>query len=97
MANTQDTIWKYSNAAFLFAQQPEAALSIYPENTQITGFTARYAGGDVYETPSSVSKYELRVTLPQDRLVEVEGMLARSKALSVIKIENSDGIMSVHG
>ena len=42
------------------AQQPEAILSIFPENTLTTGFTARYAGNDVYETAATLAQ----VTFP---------------------------------
>lgn len=37
------------------AQQP-ATLSILAENTKITGFTARYGGGDVYETAATLAQ-----------------------------------------
>ena len=42
------------------AQQPEAILSILPENTLTTGFTVRYAGNDVYETAATLAQ----VTFP---------------------------------
>lgn len=42
------------------AQQPEEVLSILPENTLTTGFTARYAGNDVYETAATLAQ----VTFP---------------------------------
>lgn len=38
------------------AQEPEATLSIFAENTQTTGFTARYAGQDVYETAATLAQ-----------------------------------------
>ncbi|MGV2827872.1 hypothetical protein [Myxosarcina sp. GI1(2024)] len=48
----------------------------------------------LFQTSSSGSKYEVRLTLPQQRLVEVERILARAKALSVIEVENPDEVMS---
>ncbi|WP_036488411.1 hypothetical protein [Myxosarcina sp. GI1] len=50
----------------------------------------------LFQSSSSGSKYEVRVTLPQYRLKEVERMLARAEALSVIEVENPEEIMSTH-
>ena len=40
----------------VYAQQPEAAINILAENTETTGFTARYGGGDVYETAATLAQ-----------------------------------------
>lgn len=50
----------------------------------------------LFQSSSSASKYELRVTLPPYRIIEVERMLAR-KALSVIEVENPEEIMYDQG
>ena len=51
----------------------------------------------LFSSSSSASKYEVSITVPQYRLVEVKRMLARSEALSAIEVENTDEIMSDRG
>ena len=50
----------------------------------------------LFSSSSSASKYEVLITLPQYRLVEVERMLARSEALSVIEVENPEEVAPNH-
>ena len=50
----------------------------------------------LFQSSSSASKYEVRVTVPQHRLIEVKRMLARAEALSVIEVENPKEISSTH-
>lgn len=67
------------------AQQPEVALSIYPENTQITGFTARYAGSDVYETAATLAQ----ITFP------ATSELSRPNAVILANPNLDAGLMTV--
>ena len=67
------------------AQQPEAAISILPVNTETTGFTARYGGGDVYETATTLAQ----ITFPST------SELSRPNAVILADPSLEAGLMTV--
>ena len=46
----------------------------------------------LFSSSSSASKYEVLITVPYYRLTEVEQMLARAEAISVIEVESEDNM-----